>query len=74
MAAKLTEFTVRGHGPFPVDMLRYDSCHPVYPADATALIQTESRTVTLSTYAAHAPTRGRWESFGWTVLSSRVVR
>lgn len=69
-------FTVEGPGPFPIDMLRYDSCWPFSSADAIRIEASHRRNapthgpfrVTLETNAEHAPTDGRWSSFGYTVL------
>jgi hypothetical protein len=66
-------FSVRGRGAFPIDMLRYDQATPVSSGDASLIEQTfqpRNRShdiiVQLRT-ALHAPTVGRWESFGWKV-------
>jgi hypothetical protein len=70
------KFTVKGRGPFPVDMLRYDQCIPYQPDDtrkleADATEETREVTLTIPKGAAsiHYPTVGRWSSFGWNVLS-----
>lgn len=71
---------VAGHGDFPRDMLRYDGLGPATPEDARSIdLDTsdlrahESRRVVrlVSTRSACTPnpTRARWESFGWTVVS-----
>lgn len=71
-------FTVSGVGHFPLDMLRYDGC---FPADGGAVTRiqgaldyvrmpnepVEIRLVSL----AHAPTEGRWRSFGWHVSETQ---
>ena len=79
------QFTVRGKGIFPIDMLRHDQCYPV-DAEATEDIQSIKRgpspfkhatrksivlprEIRLATDYIHAPTVGRWESFGWKVVS-----
>ena len=75
------EFEVQGHGYFPVDMLRYDSCHPATSEDASNIIvevgrindrgnYTKPRTVTLRHTGDFnwRPTDARWESFGWKVI------
>ena len=61
------EFTVRGRGQFPFDMLRYDQCWPKSSApDVSALWHTDDeRTVTL--VGICSPTVDRWASFGWRV-------
>jgi len=71
-------FVVRGRGFFPLDMLRYDGCHPAFEIDSTRITQeddTEPRDVTVrrtfgtrSERKAWAPTEGRWRSFGWGVV------
>lgn len=80
------ECTVEGAGAFPVDMLRYDSCHP---ADATAvegIVMSNSdpegrhvrdrrrkvRLISCTPTKKHRWSEGRWNSFGWAVVSSRV--
>ena len=71
------KFTVRGAGQFPLDMLRYDCCHPHGSDDVRQMEHDRSiREVTLvrvcmsSTAWArqYAVTEGRWASFGWTVI------
>jgi hypothetical protein len=67
--------TVEGHGWFPMDMLRYDRCVPLTELDSNRLNwdgrvgNFEKRQVCLQMYSPHkeGPTKGRWESFGWTV-------
>lgn len=73
-------FEVRGTGPFPIDMLRYDSCIPASEADSNVIAVTHTpgyrrdteKVVKLRKYTAVrgvAPaTEGRWQSFGWTVV------
>ena len=41
-------FIVEGHGQFPFDMLRYDSCHPSFEGEAQRLASREKRQVTLT--------------------------
>lgn len=71
-----TEFTVRGRGAFPVDMLRYDAAYPASAYDARQVERTFDErlegffdvwTITLQTRCATSPTAGRWHSFGWEV-------
>lgn len=70
-------FIVRGTGAFPFDMLRYDEAFPATSADASNIgmetrdvrARDSRRTVRLLTYRMRGPTIGRWESFGWTVVS-----
>lgn len=64
-------FTVTGSGDFPADMLRYDMCWPYRSEDSSRIQATtfaprpERRSIVMQTYAARAPTTGRWHSFGW---------
>ena len=72
-ARYLHEFTVEGAGPFPVDMLRYDSCHPRDESTARSLVDYEAprRQVTLHRFSVDrdwGPNRERWASFGWRVI------
>lgn len=67
-------FTVQGTGRFPVDMLRHDVCVPATETDSHLIVRSyvspeKPRRVTLA-LRGHitAPTRGRWESFGWSVV------
>lgn len=65
-------YKVRGRGPFPLDMLRYDASFPRNESEIYDMAKTgydEVRTITLTTYRPRKfwmPTYGRWESFGWT--------
>jgi hypothetical protein len=73
---KLIRFKVKGNFNFPLDMLRYDACFPVYP-EAPANIQYSMETrspegyeIELAHWAPNAnwtPTVDRWSSFGWYV-------
>ncbi len=71
MAMKMRTYTVRGRLPFPLDMLRYDSCWPDSAVDTTQIAESLARverkvyTVHLSSY--NAPTIARWNSFSWGV-------
>jgi hypothetical protein len=70
------KFTVEGRGDFPLDMLRYDRCFPRTGTDAETILPPEHlrgpRCVTLVALARDSrwwePERGRWISFGWTVI------
>jgi hypothetical protein len=75
---------VVGHGPFPLDMLRYDGLAPA-DSDAVAVIARQGdkaygraypTTATFTRYADRtwAPTRGRWQSFRWSVERHDVVK
>lgn len=70
------EFTVEGHGRFPVDMLRYDCCFPLSGDDAENIIAHSAeesehslRKVRLVSNTLWRPTVDRWSSFGWVVLA-----
>lgn len=75
--AKHFRFTVTGRMPFPTDMLRYDACYPADTESAsqiTASIRHEGETLadsfTVTLLGASPPTRGRWQSFRWTVTKT----
>lgn len=64
-------FTVEGHGEFPFDMLRYDSCWPYQNNDALVMagpVTAPLRRVTLQTNDAFSPHADRWDSFLWHVV------
>ncbi len=71
-------FQVSGRGPFPLDMLRYDRCSPASECDSAQIRKTfqrgdsEERAINLFRpdlpNAVLAPTEGRWDSFGYTVV------
>jgi hypothetical protein len=71
-----TRLVVEGSGDFPIDMLRYDGCCPDGEVDSWA-IQNEKgqRQVKLRrfTVAGSRAAEGRWESFGWKVVSEEPV-
>lgn len=72
---KLYTFEVRGTGAFPIDMLRYDMCWPDRESPDSAQLQAQSHrprgsgawSVVLT--GAKPPTEGRWNSFGWKIVS-----
>lgn len=78
--------SVHGH-PFPIDMLRYDNCVPASEPDANIIRSTffdhgteRAGVGTIVEVAKfyptggnHAPTYGRWESFGWRVLTDTEI-
>ena len=67
---------VEGCGDFPVDMLRYDRCVPDTEEDAHAIQRGPyKRQVTLRRFSVNTlrATRGRWDTFGWKVLSEEPV-
>lgn len=84
-AKRKIQFTVKAppHESFPIDMLRYDACHPACNSTAVDHISAslsmrrndkeecypEGWTVTL--ISDHEPTKDRWTSFGWTVTEVR---
>lgn len=67
---------VSGKSVFPVDMLRYDGLSPHSEPDSyriTEMIQGVSEPTVIKLihvgYSNWKPTRFRWESFGWKVIS-----
>lgn len=64
-------FTVRGRGPFPLSMLRFDEAFPASDEDANKIEESIRMfmkwEVNLRSNARHAPTVGRWESFNCKV-------
>lgn len=75
----ITRFTVKGAGVFPIDMLRYDSCHPADSQAVSALIS-QSREVYLvdliqaHQYKAPGLTPARWASFGWQITHQHTTK
>jgi len=63
---------VRGSGPFPVDMLRYDNCSPATEPDSSSIIMTFQGWDSWEICVKHINHRGmsnsftlgRWKSFG----------
>lgn len=70
-------FSVKGSGPFPLDMLRYDRCFPSGFADVKHLGETtwrrEVRLVSFSAEAKAMIHEDRWRSFGWEVVDIKVA-
>jgi hypothetical protein len=76
-----SSFIVRGHGPFPIDMLRYDSAWPSTSENAAKLTDTfvqhpytlgqrrEAWEIELWSADPRAPTIGRWLSFNVRLVS-----
>lgn len=69
--SQITGMTAKecGATAFPMDMLRYDACHPVNGDDVDAMFwknEGQLRTVTLN--SNRPPTVQRWSSFGWRVV------
>lgn len=80
-AQKRWEFTVEGRHDFPFDMLRYDQCWPKREAEDSSRLgywrptkSTAGSTRQVTLIGLSAPTLGRWDSFGWKVLSSREFK
>lgn len=67
-------FLVRGSGDFPIDMLRYDSCHPYREWDSNTLKRQEKRIILMRRFSPEKHSEGNearwrsmgWEAFGWT--------
>lgn len=68
--------------PFPIDMLRYDSCYPRTERDSGKIMETHSmgrmvgevgniEVITIAS-RAWAPAKGRWKSFQWTVVEHKI--
>lgn len=71
---QLHEFIVEGSGVFPFDMLRYDQCWPKSETTDSAAIERTTRHVysgdeKVTLVGLGKPTEGRWNSFGWRVVS-----
>lgn len=75
---KTIRFTVTGPGDFPLDMLRWDACHPYSQQDVSRIehisydsfdrrINREIELVHTYDHDSWKPTDGRWQSFGWNV-------
>lgn len=77
---ELRDFTVEGHGEFPFDMLRYDSCWPYQQEDAAQLASrryerdtnVQRRRIVLQ--GIQDPTKARWQSFNWNVVGMGAIR
>ena len=73
---------VIGKGEFPIDMLRFDSCHPLYESDCTIIRHSlrdplnEPQIVALGHWgpSSWTPTAKRWRSFHWAVTHHDVMR
>jgi hypothetical protein len=70
----MVRFKVKFTPPFPMDMLRYDTCHPVSMEDAAKMdnelrqpeiVELEHRAMT----KAWTPSVDRWKSFMCQVVS-----
>jgi len=68
------KFLVQGRTPFPMDMLRYDSCYPQTTEDAAKIARSiknrpERREIALATHSPSV-TNGRWSSHGWRIIEA----
>ena len=81
---KCVTFEAIGKGRFPIDMLRYDGCHPETSEDARKIEMTISPfsrgkgevRIQLRMYTFLFPPRPeveRWNSFGWRVENVQEV-
>lgn len=80
--------TFVGTTPFPLDMLRYDTCFPWDSQDASRIATSVRGTrdtlpdgtpppIVVATYKPNASwewTKGRWATFGWTLIRSNVEK
>lgn len=66
--ANRISFVVDGRGEFPLGMLRYDECWPSGPYDVAALTELDLRRRIRLESNHFMPSKGRWASFGWTVI------
>jgi len=71
-----TTYVVKGHWPFPVDMLRRDGSRAATPADQAAIDALTGDhapdasafvDVEISLVGPSEPNTARWESFSWSV-------
>lgn len=73
MKAYIHEFTVEGSGNFPLDMLRYDGCYPYESEDVERMTtrgeRRQVKLISIGPRGDRSPTEGRWESFGWRVVT-----
>jgi hypothetical protein len=68
---KFHHYTVTGSGIFPLDMLRYDAA---WPTDTNSVLRMEDDDKDLRVLhlaSIREPTKERWRSFGWQVVSHR---
>ena len=64
------DFKVKGHGRFPMDMLRYDQCFPTVEMEANVMRKgyiEKDVVICLRTNRPHI-TPLRWQSFLWNVV------
>lgn len=76
----IVKFTVQGTHPFPMDMLRYDSAYPATGESAVRIeksicdyTRADPEPIVIELVGPRNPTEGRWNSFGWQVLSKVVL-
>jgi len=76
--AKEFQYVVRGHWPFPADMLRYDGSRAASADDQAKIDRLSSefahnrdafKEVDIELIGRSKPNTARWESFGWSVPS-----
>ena len=75
-------FEVTGSDQFPIDMLRYDTCFPLYESDSTIIrrslrgVDDGVQIVALGHWgpSSWVPTGGRWKSYHWNVTHHEVMR
>jgi hypothetical protein len=69
---------VTGRGKFPIDMLRYDQCFPLYDSDTEIMRHpiNEPQIVALGHWGPSSwkPTASRWKGYHWTVTHHEVMR
>lgn len=76
MPVALKSFCVSGRGPFPMDMLRYDSAWPEQTEDAYAIASSYADDpgikweINLLSSDRMAPTARRWDSFNCKVFGA----
>lgn len=78
---KTVTYVVKGHWPFPVDMLRHDQSTPATPADAEMVTllsgdhapdRAAFKDVEITLTGPSRPNTARWESFRWEVPSDEL--
>ena len=84
MTMYLHKIFVKGSFQFPIDMLRYDRCHPASETDSGKILRIfepggsdDNEQIVLHHYDSYrhwTPTNERWASFGWKVTGHEVVK
>lgn len=78
MAPKQIHYTVKGHWPFPADMLRHDQSRAATAEDQSMIDRLSGDhapdrsvfvDVEINLVGPNKPNTARWESFGWAVPS-----